>query len=104
MVSTRKSGWAIGADELLDTWNHLPVRTGLTDACMLIRTERGKFDQVAKNLRQINGVKRVFAVLGRYDVVVEVEAANAKQVANAVLKANRQAGVVYTETLLEVEA
>jgi uncharacterized protein with GYD domain len=71
---------------------------------MLVRTERGKFDQVTKNLRQIKEVKRVFAVLGRYDVVVEVEAANTKQVANAVLKANKQAGVVYTETLLEVEA
>jgi uncharacterized protein with GYD domain len=71
---------------------------------MLVRTERGKFDQVAKNLRQIPEVKRVFAVLGRYDVVVEVEAPDSKQVANAVLKANRLAGVVYTETLLEVEA
>ena len=70
---------------------------------MLVRTERGKFDQVAKNLRQIPEVKRVFAVLGRFDVVVEVEAANIKQVAKAVMKANKQAGVVYTETLPEVE-
>jgi DNA-binding Lrp family transcriptional regulator len=71
---------------------------------MLVRTEKGKFDQVAKNLRQIPEVKRVFAVLGRYDVVVEVEAASVRQIAKAVMKANRQVGVVYTETLPEVEA
>ena len=76
----------------------------MTNACMLVRTEKGKFDQVAKNLRQIPEVKRVFAVLGRYDVVVEVEAASVRQIAKAVMKANRQVGVVYTETLPEVEA
>ncbi|MDG6901660.1 MAG: Lrp/AsnC family transcriptional regulator [Nitrososphaerota archaeon] len=75
----------------------------MTVACMLVRTERGKFDQVAKNLRSIPEVKRVFAVLGRFDVVVELEGANIKQVARAVIKANKQAGVVYTETLPEVE-
>jgi uncharacterized protein with GYD domain len=77
---------------------------GLTNACMLVRAERGKFGQVAKNLRQIPEVKRVFAVLGRYDVVVEMEAAGSEKLAGAVLKANRLAGVVYTETLPEVEA
>jgi uncharacterized protein with GYD domain len=71
---------------------------------MLIRTERGKFEQVASNLRQIPEVKRVFPVLGRYDVVVEVEAPDSRRLARAVLKTNRLAGVVYTETLPEVEA
>lgn len=76
----------------------------MTNACMLIRTERGKFEQVASNLRQIPEVKRVFPVLGRYDVVVEVEAPDSRRLARAVLKTNRLAGVVYTETLPEVEA
>jgi len=80
------------------------ARTGLTNACMLVRTERGKFDQVAKNLQQIREVRRVFAVLGRYDVVVDMEAADSGQLARAVVKANHLAGVVYTETLPEVEA
>jgi len=70
---------------------------------MLIRTERGKFEEVARNLRQIKEVKQVFAVLGRFDVVVEVEAPDARGIARAVLKTNRLAGVVYTETLPEVE-
>jgi len=71
---------------------------------MLIRTERGKFEQVTSNLRQIPEVKRVFPVLGRFDVVVEVEAPDGRRLARAVLKTNRLAGVVYTETLPEVEA
>ena len=75
----------------------------MTMACMLVRTERGKFEQVTKNLRQIPEVKRVFPVLGRFDVVVDIEAANTRQLARAVLKANRLVGVVYTETLPEVE-
>ncbi len=62
------------------------------------------FEQVAKNLRQIRGVRRVFPVLGRYDVVVDLEADDSVQLARTVLKANRLAGVVYTETLPEVEA
>jgi uncharacterized protein with GYD domain len=69
-----------------------------------VRTERGKFDEVTKNLHQIPEVKRVFAVLGRYDVVVDMEAADSRKLARAVTKANHLAGVVYTETLPEVEA
>lgn len=71
---------------------------------MLIRTEAGKFEKVADNLDQILEVKRAFSVIGRFDVVVDLEASDAKALAKAVLKANRLAGVVYTETLMEVEA
>lgn len=76
----------------------------MTSACMLIRTEAGKFEKVADNLDQILEVKRTFAVIGRFDVVVDLEAANPKKLAEAVMKVNRLAGVVYTETLVEVEA
>lgn len=75
----------------------------MMNACMLVRAERGRFEQVAKNLKQIPEVKRVFPVLGRFDVVVDMEAANGRQLARAVMKANRLVGVVYTETLPEVE-
>jgi len=75
----------------------------MTSACMLIRTERGKFEQVADNLNQIPEVKSAFSVIGRFDVVVDLEAAGIKQLAKAVLKTNRLAGVVYTETLVELE-
>jgi DNA-binding Lrp family transcriptional regulator len=75
----------------------------MTSACVLIRAERGKFDEVAKNLRQIPEIKNAFPVLGRYDIVADVEAADSRRLAHAILKANRLSGVVFTETLPEVE-
>ncbi len=75
----------------------------MTSACMLIRAEAGKFEKVADNLDQILEVKRAFPVIGRFDVVVDIEAADPKGVAKAVLRVNRLAGVVYTETLIQVE-
>jgi DNA-binding Lrp family transcriptional regulator len=72
-------------------------------ACMLIRAERGKFEEVAENLKQIPEVVRAFPVLGRYDIVAEIEARDSRQLAKVVLKSNRLAGIVFTETLPEVE-
>jgi len=75
----------------------------LISACILIRAERGKFDEVAKKLKQIPEIKGAFSVLGRYDIVADVEALDGKALAHAILKANKLAGVVFTETLPEVE-
>jgi uncharacterized protein with GYD domain len=75
----------------------------LISACVLIRAERGKFDAVADNLKQIPQVKVAFSVLGRYDIVADFEAANSKALAHAILKVNRLSGVVFTETLPQVE-
>lgn len=74
----------------------------MVSACLLIRAERGKFEVLAKNLKQIPEVKSAFSVLGRYDIVADIEAPNTKSLAHAILKANRLAGVVFTETLPEV--
>lgn len=71
---------------------------------MLIRTEAGKFQKVADNLDQILEVKKVFPVIGRFDVVVDMSASDPKALARSVMKVNRLAGVVYTETLVEVES
>jgi uncharacterized protein with GYD domain len=75
----------------------------LISACVLIRAERGKFDEVAKNLKQIPEVKSAFSVLGRYDIVADFEAPNAKTLAHSIVMANRLSGVVFTETLPEIE-
>jgi uncharacterized protein with GYD domain len=75
----------------------------MTSACVLIRAERGKFDLVAKNLKQIPEVKTAFSVLGRYDIVADFEAPDSKRLAHAIVKATRLSGVVFTETLPEVE-
>lgn len=76
---------------------------GLISACILIRTERGRMEELAKKLTQIPEIKRAFPVLGRYDIVADVEAANGKQLAKAVTKTMRLGGIVFTETLPEVE-
>jgi len=75
----------------------------LVSACILIRTEHGRFGEVVRAVTQIKGVKRVFPVLGRYDVVADVEATDVKELAATVLRVSRLSGVVFTETLVEIE-
>ena len=76
----------------------------MISACMLIRTEGGKIESVVGRLKQIQGVKAAFPILGRYDVAVDIESEDYKQLGRAILKANRLAGIVFTETLPEVES
>ena len=75
----------------------------MVSACVLIRTGHGRFEDVVKAIGQIKGVKKVFPVLGRYDVVAEVEAADMKELGSIVLRMGRMSGAVFTETLVEVE-
>lgn len=75
----------------------------LISACVLIRTERGKFDEVAQRIKQIKCVREVFASLGRYDVVVDLECPDFKTLGTVVLKLGRMAGAVFTETLVEIQ-
>jgi len=74
----------------------------LVSACVLIRTASGKFDEAVRSLRQVKGVQRVFPVLGRFDVVADVEVENVKDLGPTILRLGRLAGVVFTETLVEV--
>jgi len=75
----------------------------LLSACVLVRTERGKFDEVVKLIRQLKGVKRVFPVLGRYDVVVDLEVSELKELGSTVLRMGKMSGAVFTETLVEIQ-
>ncbi|MCD6465909.1 Lrp/AsnC ligand binding domain-containing protein [Candidatus Bathyarchaeota archaeon] len=75
----------------------------LVSACVLIRTERGRFEDVVKEVSQLKGVKNIFPVLGRYDVVVDVEAKDMKELGSIILRMGRFSGVVFTETLIEIE-
>lgn len=75
----------------------------MVSACMLIRTEHGRFEDVVRAVSQLKGVKRAFPVLGRYDVVVDIEAADMKELGSTVLRIGRLSGVVFTETLVEIE-
>ena len=75
----------------------------MVSACVLIRTGHGRFEDVVKAISQIKGVKKVFPVLGRYDVVAEVETTDMKELGVIVLRMGKMSGVVFTETLVEVE-
>ncbi|MFI5450487.1 MAG: Lrp/AsnC ligand binding domain-containing protein [Candidatus Bathyarchaeia archaeon] len=75
----------------------------MISACMLIRTEKGRYQDVVKRLQQVSGVKSAFPVLGRYDVVVDIESTGNKELGRAIMKVNRIAGIVFTETMPEVE-
>jgi len=69
----------------------------------LIRTRRGEFEDVVEALRQLEGVERVFPVLGRYDVVADVEASDERELGRIVLRMGRIAGVDFTESLIEIQ-
>lgn len=76
----------------------------MLSACVLIRTAHGRFEDVVEFLDQLTGVKRIFPVLGRYDVVVDLEALDLEALDATVLRMNKFAGLVFTETLVEVKS
>lgn len=76
----------------------------MLSACVLIRTTHGRFEDVVEFLGHLEGVKRIFPTLGRYDVVVDLEAADLKTLDGLVLKMGKFAGVVFTETLVEIRS
>ncbi|MEM3423700.1 MAG: Lrp/AsnC ligand binding domain-containing protein [Nitrososphaeria archaeon] len=75
----------------------------MVEACVLIRTERGKFLEIVQSIKQLKGVKDAYPVLGRFDVVVHVSVSSEKELGNVVMKIGNLSGVVFTETLVEVE-
>lgn len=75
----------------------------MLSACVLIRTGYGRWDDVVKSFRQLKEVKRIFSVLGRYDVVVDLEVSDFAELSSTVLRMGRFAGVVFTETLVEIQ-
>ena len=73
----------------------------MISACVLIRAESGKFDEVVDEMKQFKGVRTVFPVLGRYDVVVDLEVEDYYKLSETAMRMSRMAGVVFTETLIE---
>jgi len=73
-------------------------------ACLLIKTQPTKFDQVRKKIRAIKGIRVAFSVLGRTDVVANVEVKSLKELSTLALKMGSVDGVLATETLIGLEA
>ena len=75
----------------------------LVSACVLVRSQRGTYDEVVDRIKQLKGVNRVFPVLGRFDVVADVEAPNVSVLGDTIIRMGRLAGVIFTETLVEIQ-
>lgn len=72
----------------------------LLSACILVCCEAGKYREVVNEIKKFEGVRRVFGVHGRWDVVVEVEAADVKTLGEIALKIHGLPGVRASETLI----
>jgi len=68
--------------------------------CVLLCCESGKIKSVVQEIKKAKGVKRVFSVHGRWDVVAEVEAMDIKALGEMVMKLHGVSGVKATETLM----
>ncbi|MCX8192098.1 MAG: Lrp/AsnC ligand binding domain-containing protein [Nitrososphaerales archaeon] len=75
----------------------------MVSACVLIRSEKGRSGEVLNRLKQLPGIVRAFSSLGRYDIVIQLEAPDYKALGQTVLRMGSISGVVFTETLVEVE-
>ena len=77
----------------------------MTEAFVLIRVGAGESWNFAKTVsdevRKINGVKEVYGVFGRYDLVVKMEGKTLEALGNLVADHIRGIkGVISTETLV----
>ncbi|MEM4576172.1 MAG: Lrp/AsnC ligand binding domain-containing protein [Candidatus Nezhaarchaeales archaeon] len=75
----------------------------MVNACVLVRTERGRGDDVVAKVKQIEGVKLAFSTFGRYDAVIDLEVEDYRSLGQLVQKISRLSGVVFTETLVELQ-
>ena len=73
-------------------------------ACLLVKTQPAKYDQVKKKVSEMKGIKVAFTVLGRTDVVANADVANLKELSALALKIGGIDGVFATETLIGLEA
>lgn len=70
---------------------------------LLVVTEVGRLDEVARRLRVIPGVTEVQAVTGPFDLIIKVEALHINAALDTVVhKIRRVPGIKSTETLVTV--
>jgi len=68
---------------------------------VLLRLDAGKEESVLAKIRNVEGVKKVQAVFGRWDLVATVEARDLNALTSLVIKKIRAVdGVSATETLI----
>lgn len=73
----------------------------MVSAVVLLKTDRGKINQVAEALAEVAGVSEVYSVGGRYDLVAVIRVADndalAELVTNRMLSVE---GIADSETLI----
>jgi hypothetical protein len=72
-------------------------------ACLLVKTQPGKHNFVTEAMMKIEGIKLVFPVLGRTDVVANAKIPNLKSLTELVLNVLIIKGVTSCETLIGLE-
>ncbi|KAB7622571.1 Lrp/AsnC family transcriptional regulator [Alkalilimnicola sp. S0819] len=73
----------------------------MVTAIILLNAERGKVNEVAEALVEVNGVSEVYSVGGRYDLVVILRVASNEKLAELVTEhLQPMPGIADTETLI----
>lgn len=77
----------------------------MVTAITVLNVERGKINEVAEQLVEINGVSEVYSVGGRYDLIVIIRVKHNEDLANVVTEHIRKIdGIQKTETMLAFRA
>lgn len=77
----------------------------MVTAIVLLCAERGKVNQVAETLADVDGVSEVYSVGGRYDLVAIIRVADNDALARLVTeKLHPMPGIRDTETLIAFRA
>ena len=71
-------------------------------ACVLLRCRPGTYREVVKRIESMIDVKIVFPSLGRWEVVLKLEANNVRGLANAVRRLRAIEEIEFSETLIEL--
>jgi len=58
---------------------------------------------IVDSLSKIPQIKSVFPILGRWDVVADIEASDIEELTRIVRRIGRLGSVVFTETLVEMK-
>ncbi|RLI30355.1 Lrp/AsnC family transcriptional regulator [Candidatus Bathyarchaeota archaeon] len=67
---------------------------------VLVVTEVGKENEIAKELSKIKGVTEAKTVYGEFDVVARIEAENLKEVDEIITTVRKVSGIIRTVTLI----
>ena len=76
----------------------------MISAVVLVNTDLGSQDQVAENIKLVEGVEEAHALYGVYDLLIRIKAISLDKLKETIkLKIRNMAGVTSSLTLMVVE-